>query len=114
MFGNRDFKNPDLWVDVPEPKEQCNFIVDEAKDNVFTVLVDKSVAGYDVAETIYFVGGIWRIVANDTDDDEDVPSSLLEVTVDRRYKVEEVRAAVTKLLENLYRLESWAGAGSNE
>jgi len=52
------------------------------------------------------VGGIWRIVANVTDDDEDVPSMLLEITVDRRFKVDEVRAAVLKLLENLYRLEA--------
>jgi hypothetical protein len=52
------------------------------------------------------VGGIWRIVANDRDDDEDVPSMLLEITVDPRFKVDEVRAAVLKLLENLYRLEA--------
>src|SRR5215468_9159445 len=106
QMSNDDFKNPDLWVNVPEVVQEHNFIVDEAKDNVFTVLVDQNVANYDVAETLYLVGGIWRIVANDTDDDEEVPSMLLEVTVDRRFKVEEVRAAVTKLLENLYRLEA--------
>jgi hypothetical protein len=106
MVSRSDFKNPDLWVNVPEVIQERDFIVDEAKDNVFTVLVDQNVADYDVAEAMYLVGGIWRIVANDTDDDEEVPSMLLEVTVDRRFKVEEVRTAVTKLLENLYRLES--------
>ncbi len=105
MFNRSDYKNSALWDGVPEPVEQNDFIVDEAKDSGFTVLVDQAVAGYDVTELMYLVGGIWRIVVNDTDDDEEVPSVLLEVTVDRRFKVDEVRAAVTKLLENLYSLE---------
>ncbi len=105
MFNRSDYKNSALWEGVPEPVEQTNFIVDEAKDNVFTVLVDQAVAGYEVTEVMYLVGGIWRIVVNDTDDDEEVPSVLLEVHVDRRFKVDEVRSAVVKLLENLYNLE---------
>src|SRR5258708_2946979 len=107
MFRNRnDIElEPALLVDVPEVSQERDFIVDEATDNVFTALVDKKVANHDVAETLYLVGGIWRIVANDTDEDEDVPSMLLEITVDRRFKVDQVRAAVIKLLENLYRLE---------
>ncbi len=106
MSDRGDYKNPALWVGVPEPLAQSNFIVDEVKENTFTMLVDETVAGYDVAETLYFIGGIWRIVADDTDDDEDMPSVLLEVTVDRRFNVEEVRQAAIKLLENLYSLES--------
>ena len=106
MASNRDYENPDLWVNVPEVVQERDFIVDAATDNVFTVLVDENVADYDVAETMYLVGGIWRIVANDTDDDEEVPSVLLEVTVDRRFKADAVREAVIKLLENLYRLEA--------
>ncbi len=106
MYGKRGYSAPELWVDVPEVVQERNFIVDEAKDNVFTALVDQKVANYDVAETLYLLGGIWRIVANDRDDDEDVPSMLLEITVDQRFKVDQVRAAVIKLLENLYRMES--------
>ncbi len=105
MFDKDDSQNSAVWEGVPEPVEQSDFIVDEAKDNVFTVLVDQTVAGYEVTELLYLIGGVWRVVTNDTDDDEEVPSVLLEVTVDRRFKVDEVRAAVIKLLDNLYGLD---------
>jgi hypothetical protein len=101
-----DYENTALWANVPEPTEQVDFIVDEVKDNVFTVLVDREVADYDVAEAMYLIGGIWRITQVDTDDDEDVPSVVLEITVDRRFKAEEVRAAIIKLLENMYLLDT--------
>ena len=92
----------DIWQNVPEPQEQQNYIVDEVKDNEFTIVVDKIVADQEVIEELYMIGGIWRITVEDQDDDEDVPSLLLNIVVDRRFKAEDVRAAAAKLLENLY------------
>ena len=95
----------DIWQNVPEPQEQQNFIVDPLKDNEFTVVVDKVVADVEVIEELYMIGGIWHINVDDQDDDEDVPSLLLNIVVDRRFKPDDVRLAVTKLLENLYLLD---------
>ena len=92
----------DLWLNVPEPQEQQNFIVDALEDNEFTVVVDKVVADVEVIEELYMIGGIWRITVDDQDDDEDVPSLLLKIVVDRRFKPDDVRQAVIKLLENMY------------
>lgn len=92
----------DIWQNVPEPQEQQNFIVDELKGNEFTVVVDKVVADTEVIEELYMIGGIWRITVEDQDDDEEVPSLLLNIVLDRRFKAEEVRQAAIKLLENLY------------
>ncbi len=94
-----------VWAGVPEPAPQVQFMVDEAKENEFTVLTDTEVADYDVVEMLYMIEGIWRITIEDQDESDELPSLLLGITVDRRYKTEEVRAAVRKLLENLYALE---------
>ncbi|HVO41123.1 MAG TPA: hypothetical protein VMT34_00805 [Aggregatilineales bacterium] len=80
-----------LWSNVPEPEPSVNFIVDPAQDNEFTVVADKEVAGYDVAELMYLVGGVWRITIEDTDDNSDEPSAVYNVVTDRRYKVDECR-----------------------
>jgi hypothetical protein len=92
-----------LWATVPEPEQEVNYIVDPIKDNEFTVVADTEVAGYDVAELIYMVGGVWRVTVDDQDD-EDQPSAVYSVLVDRRFKAESVRDAVSKLLENLYNM----------
>ena len=95
----------DIWQSVPEPQEQQNFIVDPLKDNAFTVVVDKVVADLEVIEELYMIGGVWRITVEDQDDDEDVPSLLLNVVVDRRFTPDDVQKAVIKLLENLYQFD---------
>jgi len=92
----------EIWVGVPERTETVNFIVDEPEKDQFTLVCDKEVAGYDVVGLMYLVGGIWRVIVEDTDDDEEVPSIAARVLVDRRYAVDAVRQAVIKLLENLY------------
>jgi hypothetical protein len=91
----------ELWTDVPEPEPQVNFIVDPSVQNEFVVVADKEVIGYDVAEMMYLIDGVWRITVEDTDDSDD-PAAIFNVVADRRYNVEDIRAAVTKLLENLY------------
>jgi hypothetical protein len=92
----------EIWQGVPEPTETVNFIVDEPEKDQFTLVCDKEVAGYDVVGLLYLVGGIWRVIIEDQDDDEEVPSIAVRVMVDRRYAVDTVRQAVVKLLENLY------------
>ncbi len=94
------------WDGVPEPQAKVPFMVDDPKDGGFTVLAELEVAGLDVSEMIYMVGGVWRVTVEDTDEDEETTSALLNVEIDRRYDANEVRTAVTKLLENLYRLDS--------
>ncbi len=91
-----------IWKDVPEPEQQVPFIVDDVKDFEFTVTAEDEVAGFDVGDMIYLVGGVWRVLIDDQDEDEEVTSVMYRVMVDRRYKPEEVRQAVIKLLENLY------------
>jgi hypothetical protein len=95
-----------LWAGVPDPDQTAKFIVDDPKENEFTVVVDREVAGYDVIEMMYMINGIWRVNVEDQDDDEEVPSVVLNVTVDRRFNVAGARQAVTKLLDNLYALEA--------
>jgi hypothetical protein len=100
MYGNDA-----VWNGVLEPKQEVDFVVDEPKDGSFTILCDRDVAHYDVIDLLYMIGGIWRITIEDEDEDEEVPSVLLDVTVDRRFKADEVRAAAIKLLENVYGME---------
>ncbi len=99
------FDNDAVWSGVPEPKQEVDFVVDEVKDGGFTILCDREVANYDVIDLLYMIGGIWRITIEDQDEDEEVPSVLLDVTLDRRFKADEVRQAASKLLENVYKLE---------
>ncbi len=94
-----------IWQDVPEPEPQVAFIVDETKDQEFTVVAHKEIAGYDVAELLYQIDGVWRVTTEDQDDHEELPSAIFAVTVDRRYSPEDIRKAVVKLLENLYSAE---------
>jgi hypothetical protein len=94
-----------IWQGVPDTEAEVNFIVDEAKGNEFTVVTDKEVAGYDVVELLYMIDGVWRVTIQDTEDedsDSENPGLILSVILDRRYKAETVRRAVSKLLENLY------------
>jgi len=101
-----NYEQDEVWQGVPDPDQSTKFIVDAAKDNEFTVVVDREVAGFDVIEMMYMINGIWRVNVEDQDDDEEVPSVLLNVTIDRRFNVEQARTAVTKLLENLYAKEA--------
>ena len=94
-----------IWQDVPDPQPDVPFIVDEPEENEFSVVCDKEVAEYDVIEMLYLINGIWRITVEDQDD-TDNPALELVIRVDRRYKVEAVRQAVRKLLENLYHTEN--------
>ena len=94
-----------IWQGVPNTKPAVNFLVDEAKDNEFSVVTDREVAGYDVVELIYRIDGVWRVEIEDTEDEDsnfDNPGLVLNVVLDRRYKPDDVRQAVSKLLENLY------------
>jgi hypothetical protein len=99
------YDQDDVWQGVPDPDQDAKFIVDEAKNHEFTVVVDREVANYDVIEMLYMINGVWRVNVEDQDDDEEIPSVLVLVTVDRRFNVEQTRAAVKKLLENLYAKE---------
>ena len=101
-----NYEQDEVWQGVPDPDQSTKFIVDAAKENEFTVVVDREVAGFDVIEMMYMINGIWRVNVEDQDDDEEVPSVLLNVTIDRRFNVEQARAAVTKLLENMYAKEA--------
>jgi hypothetical protein len=94
-----------IWLNVPDPQPEVEFIVDEPKENEFTVICDREIAGYEVTDVMYLINGVWRIGIEDQDDTENPGVSLI-VTVDRRYKVEDVRQAVRKLLENLYSMET--------
>lgn len=94
-----------IWQNVPDPQQQKVYIIDEPKENEFTVLVELEVGGYDTLEMLYMINGVWRVNVEDQDDDEETPSALLNITVDRRFSVQEVHAAVTKLIENLYTSE---------
>ena len=94
-----------IWQDVPDPQPDVPFIVDEPEENEFSVVCDKEVAGYDVIEMLYLINGIWRITVEDQDD-TDIPALELVIRIDRRYKVEMVRQATVKLLENLYHSEN--------
>jgi hypothetical protein len=94
-----------MWAGVSDPDQTMKFMIDEAKGNEFTVVVDREVAGYDVIEMMYMINGIWRVNVEDQDDDEEVPSVVLNVTVDRRFNVAMARDAVSKLLENLYGMD---------
>lgn len=100
------YEQDEIWQGVPDPDQTVKFIVDPAKDNDFIVVVDREVAGYDVIEMMYMINGVWRVNVEDQDDDEEVPSVILNVTIDRRFNVEQARSAVTKLLENLYAKEA--------
>ncbi|MBX3084931.1 MAG: hypothetical protein KF716_25070 [Anaerolineae bacterium] len=100
------YEQDEVWQGVPDPDQSAKFIVDAAKENEFTVVVDREVAGFDVIEMMYMINGVWRVNVEDQDDDEEVPSVILNVTIDRRFNVEQARAAVTKLLENLYAKET--------
>ena len=94
-----------IWQGVPETAPAVNFIVDEAVEDEFTVVADREVAGYDVIDLMYRIDGVWRIEVKDTEDEDsnvDNPGLVLNVVLDRRYKPDDVRRAVTKLLENLY------------
>ncbi len=97
-----------IWQGVPETKPEVSFLVDEAKGNEFTVVTDKEVAGYDVIELIYMIDGVWRVTIQDMEDEDsndENPGLVLTVMLDRRYKPDDVRLAVRKLLENLYLLD---------
>jgi hypothetical protein len=104
MF-KKGYEDESIWQGVPEPEPQVAFIVDEPENGEFTVVAHKEVAGHDVAETIYDIDGVWRVRVDDLDDHPELPSAVFSVVVDRRYKVDEVRQAVIKLLENLYNAE---------
>jgi ribosomal protein S18 acetylase RimI-like enzyme len=100
---------PDIWRDVPEPQAQASFIVDPPEEDEFHVVAHKTLAGVDVSETIYDIDGVWRVTTLDEDDyPESLQSAVFNVVVDRRYKVEDVRQAVIKLLTNLYAVDSEA------
>ncbi len=97
-----------IWQGVPETKPQVSFIVDEAQGNEFTVVADKEVAGHDVVEVLYLIDGVWRVTITDMEDEDsniDNPGLVLTLVLDRRYKADDVRQAVRKLLENLYLLD---------
>ncbi len=94
-----------IWQGVPDTAPTVNFIVDEAQDDEFTVVTDREVAGYDVIDLIYRIDGVWRVEVKDQEDEDsnvDNPGLVLNVVLDRRYKPDDVRRAVTRLLENLY------------
>jgi hypothetical protein len=94
-----------IWQGVPETAPAVKFIVDEAHEDEFTVVTDREVAGYDVVDLIYRIDGVWRIEMKDQEDEDsnvDNPGLVLNVVLDRRYKPDDVRRAVSKLLENLY------------
>ena len=96
-----------IWQDVPEPAQRVPFLVEDSKEETdrafeFNVIAEQEVAGFDVGDMIYLVGGVWRVLIDDQDEDEEITSVTYQVLVDHRYDPKEVRAAVTKLLENLY------------
>lgn len=96
-----------IWQNVPEPAQRVPFLVEDARDEAdkafeFAVIAEQEVAGFDVGDMIYLVGGVWRVLIDDQDEDEEITSVTYQVQVDHRYDPKEVRAAVTKLLENLY------------
>jgi hypothetical protein len=99
------YADDSIWQGVPEPEPQVAFIVDEPADGEFAVVAHKEVGGHIVADTIYEIDGVWRVQVDDQDDHPELPSAIFSVVVDRRYKVDEVRQAVIKLLENLYNAE---------
>lgn len=94
-----------IWEGVPETRQTVEYIVDEPTGNDFSVVCDQDVAGFSVIDLLYKILGIWRITIDDQDEDEEVMSMVLTVTVDRRFDVSSVRASVLKLLENLYKYD---------
>src|SRR5215510_13151762 len=96
-----------IWKDVPEPKQKFPFVVEDAptEDNsafAFSVTAEQEVAGFDVGDMIYLVGGVWRVIIDDQDEDEETTSVVYRVIVDHRFDPADVRQAVTRLLQNLY------------
>ena len=96
-----------IWENVPEPTQKVPFIIEDVKEEEnttfeFTVTAEQEVAGFDVGDMIYLVGGVWRVLIDDQDEDEELTSVKYHIQVDHRYDPKEVRAAVTKLVENLY------------
>lgn len=102
LFTMSDYDMERIWQDVPTPQPQVAFLVDPVQEDEFTVVAHTEVAGFDVGEVLYDIDGVWRVTQVDTDDHPEMQSAVFEVVIDRRYKAEEVREAVIKLLNNLY------------
>src|SRR5262249_9617757 len=96
-----------IWENVPEPTQKVPFIIEDVKEEEnttfeFSVTAEQEVAGFDVGDMIYLVGGVWRVIIDDQDEDEETTSVVYRVIVDHRFDPADVRQAVTRLLQNLY------------